>query len=72
VLGKRDEDLMPLDDALVVTRIKRQVLETGIGMREEVKITQQGRDWYYDITVEPQWDAADSIVGVTCAAIDIS
>ncbi|MBD1808744.1 PAS domain-containing protein [Microcoleus sp. FACHB-SPT15] len=72
VLGKRDEDLMPLDDALVVTRIKRRVLETGIGMREEVKITQQGRDWYYDITVEPQRDEAGSILGVTCAAIDIS
>jgi hypothetical protein len=72
VLGKRDEDLMPLDDALVLTHIKRQVLETGVGVREEVKITQQGQDWYYDITVEPQWDAADSIVGVTCAAINIS
>jgi PAS domain S-box-containing protein len=72
VVGKCDEDLLPSDDAKVLTRIKRCVLETGVGTREEVKITMQGQDWYYDLTVEPLRNATGEIIGVTCAAIDIS
>jgi PAS domain S-box-containing protein len=72
VVGKHDEDLISRDDAEVLTRIKRRVLETGIGTREEVKTTIQGRDWYYDLTVEPLRDVAGEVVGVTCAAVDIT
>ncbi|HBY78442.1 MAG TPA: hypothetical protein DEG47_15875, partial [Cyanobacteria bacterium UBA11148] len=72
VLGKTDSDLMPRNDAAVLTRIKRQVLDTGVGVREEVKITRQGKDWYYDLTVEPLRDSNNQIIGVTCASVDIS
>jgi PAS domain S-box-containing protein len=72
VIGKRDIDLLPQDDAEVLTRIKRQVLETGVGAREEIKITLQGKDWYYDLTVEPLRDAKNEVIGVTCAAVNIT
>jgi PAS domain S-box-containing protein len=73
VLGKQDIDLLPSDDAEVLTRIKRQVLDTEVGMRQEVKIkNEQGQDCYYDLTVEPLRDAKNEVIGVTCAAIDIS
>lgn len=72
VLGKCDRDLLPSPDAEVLTQIKRQVLETGVGAREEVKITMQGQDSYFDLTVEPLRDAKNEVIGVTCAAIDIS
>ncbi len=72
VVGKCDADLLPRDDAEVLTQIKRQVLETGVGAREEVKITIDGRDWYFDLTVEPLRDANNEVIGVTCAAVDIS
>lgn len=72
VIGKRDIDLLPEDNAEVLTRIKRQVLETGVGAREEIKITLQGKDWYYDLTVEPLRDAKHEVIGVTCAAVNIT
>ena len=72
VIGKRDIDLLPKDDAEILTRIKRQVLETGIGAREEIKMTLQGKDWYYDLTVEPLRDTKNEVIGVTCAAVNIT
>lgn len=70
VLGKTDYDLFPDDEAARLTSIKRRVLETGIGAREEVKVTYIGNTIFQDITVEPLYDADGKIVGITCAAID--
>jgi PAS domain S-box-containing protein len=72
VIGKRDVDLLSHDDAQALTQIKRRVLETGIGAREEVKMTLEGQDCYYDLTVEPLRNANNQIIGITCAAVDIS
>lgn len=71
VIGKREDELFNQSDVTVLTQIKRRVLETGIGAREEVKIDMPDRDYYYDLTVEPLRDH-NNIIGITCAAIDIS
>lgn len=72
VIGKRDEDLLSAEDARVLSSIKQQVLETGMGRREEVKLTVEERDWYFDLTVEPLRDQANQVIGITCACVDIS
>ncbi|NJK46908.1 PAS domain-containing protein [Candidatus Gracilibacteria bacterium] len=72
VIGKRDADLISNGDASLLTQIKRQVIETGIGTRQEVKISWQGREFYYDLIVEPLRNAKNEIIGVTCANVDIS
>ena len=72
VIGKRDEELLSAEDAAVLTSIKSQVLETGIGQRQEVKLTDQGRDWYFDLTVEPLRDGLGEVIGITCAVVDMS
>jgi PAS domain S-box-containing protein len=72
VLGKKDSDFVCPEEAAILTRIKQQVLETGIGKREEVKLTHSGREYYYDLTIEPMQDANGAVIGVICAAIDIS
>lgn len=72
VLGKQDSELLLNGDAEVLTQIKRGVLETGEGSRQEVKVTFDGRERYFDLTVEPLRDGTGEIVGVTCAAFDIS
>uniref|UniRef100_A0ACD5GTA9 PAS domain-containing protein n=1 Tax=Desertifilum tharense IPPAS B-1220 TaxID=1781255 RepID=A0ACD5GTA9_9CYAN len=56
ILGKRDIDLIPLEDAQVLENIKRKAIATGVGCREEVKVTMGGRDWYFDLTVEPLYE----------------
>jgi PAS domain S-box-containing protein len=71
MLGKRDCDYLPPEDAEPLMALKQQVLETGMGARGEIKLTREGSS-YYDLTVEPLRDERDQIVGITCAAIDIS
>jgi len=70
ILGKTDEDLFRFGEAERLTEIKRRVLETGIGAREEVEVTYNGNTIFQDITIEPLRDASGEIVGITCAAVD--
>ncbi|MBK1989968.1 PAS domain S-box protein [Sphaerospermopsis aphanizomenoides BCCUSP55] len=72
VIGNLDADLLSSEDAAVLTQIKRRVLKTGVGEQQEVKLTIQGQDFYYDLTVEPLPNADGEIVGVTCASINIT
>lgn len=72
VMGKQDTDLLSSEDATVLTQIKRRVLETGVGVQEEVKLTMQAQDFYYDLTVEPLPDVDGEIIGITCASINIT
>ncbi|MBN3889191.1 MAG: response regulator [Nostoc sp. JL31] len=72
ILGKQDLDIIPVEDAQHLIAIKRGVLTTGVGTREEVSITIKDTTRYYDLTVEPLRNETQEIVGVTCASIDIS
>jgi PAS domain S-box-containing protein len=72
ILGKQDLDIIPVEDAQRLITIKRGVLTTGIGTREEVSITIKDTSRYYDLTVEPLRNQTQEIIGVTCASIDIS
>ncbi|NJL35545.1 MAG: PAS domain S-box protein [Leptolyngbyaceae cyanobacterium SM1_4_3] len=72
IIDQRDEDLASPETAARLTQLKRQVLETGVGLREEVKVTRDGQTAYYDLTIDPLRDSQNRMVGITCAAIDIS
>lgn len=73
VTGKRDGDLFErAADAVVMEAIKRDVLDTGVGRREEVLARLKGMDRYYDLLVDPLLDESGQVTGVTCAAIDIT
>ncbi|PZV05163.1 MAG: hypothetical protein DCF32_11530 [Leptolyngbya sp.] len=72
VIGQRDEDLASPETAAHLTSLKRQVILTGVGLRKEVKVVANGHTAYYDLTIDPIHDDQNTIVGVTCAAVDIS
>ena len=72
VIGKRDEDLSPAEHVTELVALKRQVLETGRGLRREVCIRVGETDRFYDVTAEPLHDAAGAVSGVTVAAADIT
>jgi PAS domain S-box-containing protein len=73
VLGKSDSDLLErAGDAARTEGIKRRVIETGIGDRQEVQIAHHGAEYWYDLSVRRQHDVNGVIVGVTCAAVDIT
>jgi len=72
VIGKTDEEMLPKVDADRLTEIKKKVLASGEGSREEVRTTIQGKPFYYQLVTEPLMDEEGKIAGVTCASIDIT
>ena len=72
VLGKTDADLFSPEDAKRLTALKQRVMATGLLTREEVSVTVGGRTNFYDMTLDPLFDADGSVIGLTCAATDIT
>lgn len=71
-IGKSDAELLSAEEAEQLTAIKRRVLTTGVGTREETCLTINGEVRYYDLTVEPLLGLAGEVIGITCAATDIT
>jgi signal transduction histidine kinase len=59
-------------DAALLRALKRQVIDTGSGARQEVRLRNGDTDSFYDVTIEPLRDATGAIAGITCAAVDIT
>jgi PAS domain S-box-containing protein len=72
LMGKTDQEIFRPEDAARLITLKRQVIDTGKGMRTEFTFLREGRWFSYDITLEPLLDSAHRIVGLTGAAIDIT
>ncbi|PSB23044.1 hypothetical protein C7B76_01240 [filamentous cyanobacterium CCP2] len=72
MLGKTDRDLLSPVDAEAVTTIKQRVLATGVPAREEISCQLNGKRYCYDLIVEPLRQENGRVVGITCAAADIT
>ena len=73
VIGKRDIDIFEREqDAAVTEAMKLDVIRTGQSRRQEVVVHWRGVDGFYDLLVDPLLSTEGNIVGVTCAAIDIT
>jgi signal transduction histidine kinase len=72
MLGRTDAELFPSEEADRLTQIKVRVLMTGAGLRQEVSLTTDGQQRFYDLTVEPVRDASGLISGIAGAAMDIT
>ena len=72
MIGKTDEELSGSKGAKRLVQLKRQVLETGCPVREEVAVNAHGRSYPYDISIEPVLDADRNIIGITGAAVNIA
>src|SRR5262249_54925004 len=72
VLGKNDEEVLGAKKAGVLSELKKKVLKTGVTVREDVALPQNGRRYVFDMTIEPLFDEKQEIVGITGASIDIA
>lgn len=72
ILGRTDEELLGAAAAAPLTVLKRQVLETGRGARREVRLATGGQPTVYDLIVEPVRNLRGRVIGITCAALDLS
>lgn len=71
-IGRTNADLFPPQDAAVLDRIMRRVMETGLGSRQQVRLYARDTERAFDFVVEPLRHDNGTIVGVTCAAMDIT
>jgi PAS domain S-box-containing protein len=71
-LGHTDAEIVGGEEGARLMAIKRGVLQSGIGTRTETTITFTGETHHFDLTVEPLRNAAGVVVGVTCAAADVT
>jgi signal transduction histidine kinase len=72
-IGKTDLEVMERrEDGRTLEKLKRRVLETGVGTRTEVSIHKNGIKHYYDLNIQPFYDAAGTLSGVICALADVS
>ena len=71
-IGMSDEELAPGDDGERLTELKRRVIATGEPLREEVTAFISDKRHWYDLIVEPRFDASGGVIGVGGAALDIT
>ncbi|CAO3418407.1 ATP-binding protein [Azospirillum doebereinerae] len=72
LIGRGHADLYGAEDAALLDAIKRPVLETGLGVRQEVHLTVGGQRKVFDLSVEPMHDDSGAVSGVFSAAIDVT
>lgn len=72
VIGKFDTDIFMPEDARKLIDLKRQVLVTGKGIKEEVVVNIAADFKCYVLTVDPLLDRNGNIEGVTGTALDIT
>jgi PAS domain S-box-containing protein len=71
-IGKSDKDLLPSEEAGLLTRLKTSVIETGFDTRREIKISLPGGARWYDVILRPRRDNKGDIVGLAGVAVDIT
>ncbi len=77
MVGKSDADLFGVEGAKQFRQIKEQVLKSQVSVREEVVIGDTPAEYRgdfkcYDLTVDPLLNLDGEVIGITCAALDIT
>lgn len=71
VINHADAELFAPSDRDRLTAIKASVLENGVAVRDEIRLTLNGETHYYDLIIEPLQFGRSS-QGITGAAINIT
>lgn len=72
IIGRTDDDFLVLHDSARLNALKKGVLETGNGIRDEVCLTIKGKARFFDMTMEPLYNEHGDIIGITGASMDIT
>ncbi|PWC32661.1 ATP-binding protein [Azospirillum sp. TSO35-2] len=72
MVGRTHAELFSPEDAAMLDRIKRPVLDSGVGARHEVELSSHGRHRILDLSIEPMRDETGAVSGIICAAIDVT
>jgi PAS domain S-box-containing protein len=70
--GKTVGEIFGPEEAARMTEARRRVLETGVGVRDEMQATFGGRKHYFDTTIEPVLDSAGAVIRLTGASMNVT
>jgi PAS domain S-box-containing protein len=71
-IGKTDYDFYCVEEADMLTALKRRVIETGQRLHEEVTLHIEGQAKIFDIILGPLCGENGEVIGITGAATDIT
>lgn len=71
-VGKRDDELPFVQNTAEILAAKKQVIETGRGVRREFLVRVHGEERYFLVTLEPLREEKGQIVGLRGSSIDIT
>jgi PAS domain S-box-containing protein len=72
IVGRLEQDILPGESGASVLAVKRAVLDNGHPRDSEFCVMHGGDVHWYDAHIEPLRDINGEIVGLTCAAVDIT
>lgn len=74
VIGRTDHEILDTDLADRMSRIKRRVLETGIGEKQVIPthVPPRPETEYFELVTEPRRDENGNIIGLLCTGIDVT
>src|SRR5712691_10566257 len=72
IVGRTDDEILPERSRAAVIALKRRVLDAGEPQDGEVSISDGAAAHWFDLHIEPLRDVTGAIVGLTCAAVDIT
>lgn len=73
LVGGDDYDVTDTaEDAEHLIELKRWVLSSGLGMREQIKLRIGGVDRFYNLALEPQFGGGGEAVGIIGAVVDVT
>lgn len=72
IVGRRDEDILPAESSKPILAFKRGILAGGLPADSEFSVLEGATARWYDTHIEPLRDVDGEIVGLTCAAVDVT
>jgi PAS domain S-box-containing protein len=72
IVGRAEDEVLPAATRALITPIKQAVLRGGEPARAEIVADDSGTQHWLDVTIDAQRDADGNIVGIVCAAVDIT
>jgi PAS domain S-box-containing protein len=72
IVGLTDDDVVPVSDRATIVQLKQQALSSGEPVDAELRLKGPAASRWYDFHFEPLRDAEGRVVGLTCAAVDIT
>lgn len=72
IVGKRDDEIFPIDQALPLMKLKECVLSSGVEARQTLSFYQDQKRRDFDVRVQPTMNHNGDITGLSMAANDVT